>query len=637
MIGRVLGKRYRIGERLGGGGMAVVYRGEDLELGRPVAVKILRGQFGGDEDFVRRFRREAQNAASLSHPNVVQIFDVGQEDDLYYIVLELVEGKSLKEVIQAQGPLPVGEAARIGMEILSALAHAHQNRIVHRDVKPHNILISVNGKVKVTDFGIARATNTDTVTHTGSIMGSAHYFSPEQANGQPTGEKSDIYSMGIVLFEMVTGTVPFQGESPITVALKHVRERVIPPSRLNAEVPVEMDEIVLRALMKDPAHRYDSADDMRLALQRFAEAHAAGLTHMNSGDFPTMDLRALRTRKVRPDIPSVDEPDDDEGGPRQGRVRQAYRRRTSPWVWIGIVAAVVVLGIGAAAWTLIAYLDVPIVDVPDVTNLTLPEAKRRLSDAKLNSEVRNLLYSNDVPTEQVIKTDPPARTPVKEGKLIYLDISKGPEKQRLPDVRGFSLDEARLRLENAGFTPGDTRYRSAPEVEKDIVVDMVPPAGTDALPKARVDLIVSQGPLRVPPLVGKSLVEARQLLRDAQLVEGKIENRADLLRPLGIVLATRPEPGTRITPGQTVDLVISQGANAGKPFTKTVTIPTDPAKFYDVQIVMVDTVGGVSNEQTLFEGRVQGGKTVTVQGQFFGSASLRVNVDGKEQGSIPLP
>lgn len=636
MIGRVLGNRYRIGARLGGGGMAVVYRGEDLELGRPVAVKVLRGQFGGDEDFVRRFRREAQSAASLSHPNVVQIFDVGQTEDLYYIVLELVEGKSLKEVIQEQGPLPVGEAARIGIEILAALSHAHENRIVHRDVKPHNILISVDGKVKVTDFGIARATNTDTVTHTGSIMGSAHYFSPEQANGQPTGEKSDIYSMGIVLFEMVTGTVPFQGDSPITVALKHVRERVVPPSRLNAEVPVEMDEIVLRALMKDPDHRYDSADAMRLALQRFADAHAAGLTHMNTGDFPTMDLRALKTRRVRPDIPALGDADEDE--PWERRARPASRRRTSPWVWIGIVAAVVAIGIGAVAWALIAYLDVPIVKVPDVANLPLAEAKKQMELARIKGEFRNLLFSNEVPAELVIKSDPPGGTEVKEGKIVYLDVSKGPEKMRLPDVRQSTLDTATISLANAGFTPGDVRYTSAPGVERDIVVDMVPPAGTEALPNAKVDLIVSAGPPRVPPtLVGKSLTEARQLLRDAQLVEGKLEYRSDALRAAGTVLASRPEPGARVAIGQAVDLVISQGSNAGKPFKQALIPQTDPSKFYDVKIIMVDTVGGVSSEQTLFEGRVQGGKEVTVQGQYFGTAFLRIIVDGKEQGTKPLP
>jgi len=634
MIGSVVGKRYRIGERLGGGGMAVVYRAEDLQLGRPVAVKVLRGQFGGDEDFVRRFRREAQNAASLSHPNVVQIFDVGQEEDLYYIVLELVEGLSLKELIQKQGPLPVGEAARIGMEILSALAHAHANRIVHRDIKPHNILLSTDGKVKVTDFGIARATNTDTVTHTGSIMGSAHYFSPEQANGQPTGEKSDIYSMGIVLYEMVTGQVPFQGDSPITVALKHVRERVLPPSRLNAEVPVEMDEIVLRALMKDPAHRYGSAAEMRLALQRFAEAHAAGLTHMNSGDFPTMDLRGLKTRKVRPDMPALDEPEDE---PWRGRERPAPRRRKSPLLWISIIAAVVVIGIGAAAWTLIDYLDVPEVDVPDVSNLTLAEAKKRLGDVKLNSEVRNLLTSNEVPVDLVIKTEPPARTRVKEGKLILLDLSKGPEKLLLPDVRGSLVDDAKLRLDNLGFTVGDVKYVQNPDVEEGKVTEMFPLQGTQVLPKATVNLTVSTGPLRVPPLVGKTLAEARQLLRESGLLEGRLEMRSDPLRTPGTVLASRPEPGTRISKGQTVDLVISQGTNAGKPFKKVVTIQTDPSKFYDTKIIMVDTVGGVSTEQTLFEGRVQGGRDVTVQGQFFGTASLRVIVDGKELGSIALP
>ena len=258
LIGRLLGKRYEILEKIGGGGWALVYRAQDTFLHRPVAVKVLRSQYTADDDFVRRFKREAQAAASLSHPNVVSIYDVGQEDDVYYIVMEYIDGQTLKEKIDAEAPLPIPVSVKIALQILDALDHAHQAKIVHRDIKPHNILLTRSGRVKVTDFGIARAATTTTLTHTGSIIGSAHYFSPEQARGGFTGEKSDIYSVGVVLYEMVTARVPFEGDSPISVAIKHIQEDVPPPTQLNPAVPVELEEIILRAMEKDQNRRYQS-------------------------------------------------------------------------------------------------------------------------------------------------------------------------------------------------------------------------------------------------------------------------------------------------------------------------------------------------------------------------------------------
>jgi serine/threonine-protein kinase len=439
VTGTFLANRYRIGERIGGGGMALVYRARDEQLGRDVAVKVLRGQFGTDEEFIRRFRREAQNAASLSHPNVVQIFDVGRDDDQYFIVMELVEGQTLKELIQRQGPLPIAEAVRISAEILGALEHAHTNRIVHRDIKPHNILISRDGHAKVTDFGIARATTTDTVTHTGSIMGSAHYFSPEQANGQPTGEKSDIYSMGIVLYEMLTGTVPFTGDRPTTVALKHIRDRVVPATQLNSEVPVELDEIILRALEKEPEDRYPSAAAMRQALEQFAEDHAAGRTHMPSGDFPTMDLRAMRRHKPRRLAERADEEQEDEP---QGRSRV--------WLWVAVIALLVVGVVGGGLYALVRFTEVPEVKVPDLKGMDFTQAQDELRSLKLVPRVLNQT-NNDVPAERVIDTEPPGNTMVKVGRDIVLKVSRGPDQKALPDVRNRHVDEARALLESERF------------------------------------------------------------------------------------------------------------------------------------------------------------------------------------------
>lgn len=262
MIGHELGGRYQVIERIGGGGMALVYRAHDILLNRNVAIKVLRNQFVHDEEFIRRFRREAQSAASLSHPNVVSIYDVGQEDEVHYIVMEYIEGKNLNEIIKERAPMQVDESVRIASQICDALDHAHMNQIIHRDIKPHNILIGRNGRVKVTDFGIARAVTSTTITQTGSVVGSVHYFSPEHAKGVTTGEKSDLYSLGIVLYQMLTGVLPFLGESPISVALKHLQEEFEEPRLLNPLIPQSVENVILKSMRKNPEERYQSAKQM---------------------------------------------------------------------------------------------------------------------------------------------------------------------------------------------------------------------------------------------------------------------------------------------------------------------------------------------------------------------------------------
>ncbi|EJW17525.1 serine/threonine-protein kinase PrkC [Paenibacillus alvei DSM 29] len=267
MIGTILSGRYEIITRIGGGGMALVYKALDNLLNRYVAVKVLRQQFVHDEEFIRRFRREAQSAASLSHPNVVSIYDVGQEEDTHFIVMEYVEGHNLNEIILERAPLQVDESIRISTQICDALDHAHQNHIIHRDIKPHNILIGRNGRVKVTDFGIARAVTSSTITQTGSVVGSVHYFSPEHAKGVSTGEKSDLYSLGIVLYQMLTGQLPFLGESPISVALKHLQEPFDEPRAVNPHIPQSVENVILKSMRKNPAERYQSAAEMMRDLE----------------------------------------------------------------------------------------------------------------------------------------------------------------------------------------------------------------------------------------------------------------------------------------------------------------------------------------------------------------------------------
>ncbi|HYF76395.1 MAG TPA: Stk1 family PASTA domain-containing Ser/Thr kinase [Symbiobacteriaceae bacterium] len=629
MIGKIFANRYRIEERIGGGGMSLVYRAYDQQLDRAVAVKVLRGQFGSDEDFVRRFRREAQNAASLSHPNVVQIFDVGREDEQYFIVMELVEGQTLKEMITAQGPLPIAEATRIAVEILAALSHAHNNRIVHRDIKPHNILIARDGRVKVTDFGIARATTTDTVTHTGSIMGSAHYFSPEQANGQPTDEKSDIYSTGIVLYEMVTGSVPFQGDSPISVALKHIRDRVMPPSQRNSEVPSELDEIILRALEKDQEDRFPSADVMREVLEQFAIDHAAGRTHMSSGDFPTMDLRGMKGRRTRRQLDGDDEEEEDEEAE-----RRAGRRA---WIWVGVIALIIVALAGGGVWAFVKYLSVPDVTVPPVVGLTGPQATDLLAKSKLVPKLADQEF-DDAPAGTVIKSNPPEGYRLKQGRDVVLTLSKGPNLKQIPDVRNMSLDEARLHLEGEGFAAAPDVTQRIHESTAGTVIEMSPPQGTQAQAGTEVHLTVSAGPRRVPPVVGLTVAEATKRLTEAGLVVGNRDYAPETTKARDTVLSTTPAPGTAVAANSRVDLVLAAGpSTVGTAFSEELNVPGELTLWYDVKIELIDVVNGVPNTTVIFSEKRMGGTKITVNGQFFGQAQLRILVNNEEKSRIPVP
>jgi beta-lactam-binding protein with PASTA domain/predicted Ser/Thr protein kinase len=647
MIGQVLGNRYRIEERIGGGGMSVVFRATDLQLGRDVAVKVMRPHLANDEDFVRRFWREAQNAAALSHPNLVKIYDVGRDGENCFIVMELISGRTLKQLIQEQGPLPIDQAVKIAVQILDALGHAHQQKIIHRDVKPHNVLIARDGTVRVTDFGIARATTTDTVTHTGSILGSAHYFSPEQANGYPATEKSDLYSLGVVLYEMVTGRVPFQGESPITVAIKHIREVVTPASALNTEVPVELDQIISQALAKEPDERFQDAAEMRGALEQFLADHAAGRTHVAAGDFPTQLITPIGSRKDRrlaaaqPKAPIAPMAGEEEV--ERPLTRSQKRRRA-----LLILLVLVLLGalLGGGAYAINSYLNVPTIDLPNVVGMPVGEAQSTLAKLKLESRVVSYVFDDKIPVASVVRTDPPAGTPVKMGgRSIDLVISKGPEQKEVPQVQGLTEAEARAKLETEGFVIGKVEYKESNEPEGQ-VIDQVPGPKTIQKAGAQIDLVISKGRLKVPAIVGLKLEEAQRQLVAAGLTVGKVETKYDATKPKDAVLDSSPRPGETVAQGATVNLIVAtdvnpnppdSGGTTATPFTKQVTVPKEAGTGAPIQIILVDQVNDQTNEQMLLETTLKAGQTITVRGQFQGTAYIRVVVSGTERQRIPLP
>ncbi|HLO04455.1 MAG TPA: Stk1 family PASTA domain-containing Ser/Thr kinase [Symbiobacteriaceae bacterium] len=649
MVGQVLGNRYRIEERIGGGGMSVVFRATDLQLGRDVAVKVMRAHLAADEDFVRRFWREAQNAAALSHPNLVKIYDVGRDEENCFIVMELITGRTLKQMIQEQGPLPIDQAVKLAGQILDALGHAHEQKIIHRDVKPHNVLIARDGTVRVTDFGIARATTTDTVTHTGSILGSAHYFSPEQANGYPANEKSDLYSMGVVLYEMVTGRVPFQGESPITVAIKHIREVVTPPSALNQEVPAELDQIIGQALAKEPDERFLDAAEMRGALEQFLLDHAAGRTHVASGDFPTQMITPIGSRKDRrqpaekpkaPIAPMAGEEEEEE----RPLSRKQKRRRA-----LIFLIVLVLLGglVGGAAYAVNTYLTVPTIDLPNVVGLPVGEAQTALRGYNLDSKVVSYVFDDKLPVAAVVRQDPPAGTPVKTGgRVIELQISKGPEQKEVPQLQGMTEEEAIAKLETEGFVKGKVTYKESSDPEGR-VIDHVPGPKTIQKAGAQIDLVISKGRLKVPAVIGLKLDEAQRQIVAAGLLVGKVESRYEAGQAKDTVLEVTPPAGETVAQGATINLVVATdvnpnpgtggGGTASTPFTKQVTIPAEAGKGAPIQIILVDQANGQTTERLLLESNLKAGQTINVRDQFQGTAYIKVIVNGTERQRINLP
>ena len=424
-------------------------------MNRYVSIKVLRAQYSSDEDFVRRFGREAQAAASLSHPNVVNIYDVGVEGEDHYIVMEFVDGRTLKEVIQERGPLPVTEAIEITKQICSALGHAHENNIVHRDIKPHNILISKDGRVKVTDFGIARAITSNTITQDGSVLGSVHYFSPEQARGGITDVKSDIYSLGVVLYEMITGELPFSGETPISVAIKHLQENFMEPRQINPGLPQSVENIVLKSLVKNPQVRYQTARDMLRDLEKallypnVPKFIVPSFDEHSTIQVPAAGLTAMDKTQVQDTnrVPEVQGNLGDESlKPRTQETGEPEKKKRSFWkpvIWLFVIF--MLLGVGAvAAYSLVTnYMSEKDVMMPDVVNLTYEEALKKLVDAGLEiNNIHKTEEASEQPPGVVVKQDQYAGKTIKANREVTLTVSAGAKKIEMPKVLGLDKQQA---------------------------------------------------------------------------------------------------------------------------------------------------------------------------------------------------
>lgn len=554
MVQRVFGHRYELLELIGGGGMADVYKAHDKLLDRLVAVKILHAQFSNDAEFIEKFHREAQGAAKLSHPNIVNIYDVGEEEGSHYIVMEYVAGDTLKNKIQQQGHLSVDESLRIARQIAEALEHAHKNNLVHCDIKPHNILMMPDGRVKVADFGIARAVTASTMTYSGNVIGSVHYFSPEQAKGTMITPKSDVYSLGIVLYEMLTGALPFTGETSVGIALKHLQEEAVPVCQLDASIPPLVEAVVAKLMAKDPMMRPDSAEVVReiaqaqTMLQYPGGARNAGVqdpyaTQVLPRVTPTENAYTPRHRGMEP------EEEEDEH-------TSVFKSKKF------IFGLVLILVMGFFAGAFMSYgkfWSNAEVAVPNVVGQTMAVAKQNLEDKKLRVNVAET-YDATVPAGQVVSQTPEAGTKVKEERLVTIYVSRGGEEVEMPDLKGLSRSDAEAKLKKLGLKVGTVAEKYSSE-DEGTVLSQDPRAGSKISKGQSVDLVVSKGEktkkASVPEVSGATLNAAKSALTARGFKVGSVTKQASN-QAEGTVLSQSPAAGSELAEGSSVDLVIAE-------------------------------------------------------------------------------
>lgn len=598
MSSKVLAGRYVLLEKKGDGGMAVVYKGKDRLLNRYVAIKILKPEFIKDPKFIENFRRESQAAARLSDPNIVSVFDVGRESNIYFIVMELIEGNSLGDLIKAEAPFSEKRTIEISKQIASGLSAAHKKKIIHRDIKPHNILMTEDGVPKIADFGIAKAVNGATIVNkTTTVMGSVHYLSPEQAKGGYVDARTDIYSLGIVMYEMLTGKVPFDGENAVSVAMMHINSDVPAPSKLNTAVSHTMDEIVMKAAARSPEQRYSSADELIEALDA-AESGIERQSEDATKIFGLNDFYAVNPNpsqnyddgygsdeyyepqpdeKVHNTPVSADDLETSDETARKAAVRKAAREskkkkkkksgnRKIKALAI-ILALICAIPLSLLAMNAINGIGSGRVKVPDVVGMTEEQAYEALSQAGLEYELGTSVSSDKYDDGDVVSTDPSAGTKVKKGSTVVITLAKSSsdtksKKKAVPDVRELTLSDARDTLTEQGFKVGTVSYKYDDSAEKGTVISQSPGAGTSANEGSTVSLTVSNGreeqTVEMPSITGLSESAARSAIAKAGLSVGTVsEEYSD--ESVGTVISQGVSPGTSVKKGESVSFVISKG------------------------------------------------------------------------------
>jgi serine/threonine-protein kinase len=680
-MSKILAGRYEILEKIGDGGMAVVYRARDKLLNRPVAIKVLRPQYVTDANFVDSFRKESRSAASLTHPNIVSIFDVGKDGNVYYIVMELVEGRPLSDIIREKGPLDYRFVLKISEQIASALSVAHKNNIIHRDVKPHNILITQDGHAKITDFGIARAVTDGTTVNDNTVKGTVHYFSPEQGRGMYMDERSDIYSLGIVMYEMLTGQPPFDADNAVAIAVMHMNDRMPQPSRLVPGVPPALEQIIMKATEKHQVNRFKNADEMLEALRNvdrltggFVDPVIAGAVRSSITDDPNVYAdegdygRAPRDSRDPDEEYEDDYAGEDDGPGARGaqtygagayydeddeddlRARKAkngaktkqkdeYRKYKALAIIAAIVAAVLIAYF--FVYPAIAKLTGKTAEVLKVENVvgeSEEDARKALEAQGYRVEIGEGEYNDDLVKGYVTRQEPEAGTELKEGETVTLHLSEGPEETpddnsgdnpepvtaEVPDLIGKSRASAEYAIQNAGFNLGEITLEDS-DKPVDQVIAQSPKAGKSLEKDSAIDITISQGSkvkeVKMPELMGLTLKKAKSALEKVGLVIDSADEEYSDVYKKGTVMWQQYKKNTKLSEGQTVDVKISKGPEDKE---STVTLDIDfsnaPADTFTLDVVLYLADG---KEQPLVEG----------EQCFKASGSTQVSATGRGAGA----
>ncbi|MBR4110328.1 MAG: Stk1 family PASTA domain-containing Ser/Thr kinase [Clostridia bacterium] len=655
LVGKILGNRYEVLEMIGSGGMATVYEARCKLLNRKVAIKVLKDEFSNDAEFIKRFQVEAQSAASLSHPNIVSIYDVGNEDGLHYIVMELIKGKTLKEVINEDGKLKWDIATNIASQIASGLEQAHKNHIVHRDIKPHNIIITKDGIAKVTDFGIAKAVSNSTINAYGTTVGSVHYFSPEHARGGYTDEKSDIYSLGVVLYEMVTGKLPFNADTPVSVALKHIQETPAEPITIDSSIPQALNDVIIKAMQKEVNDRYASASMMNADLQKVLRTPNAGIATQDKNLFVTqkVPIVGVTDRMETRNVMTSDIKIKNGGEEEMKKSKKITKKQAVVRLLLYILLAIAIVFISMAATIKIMDgMDSSNVVVKKIVGMHKDEAQAVLEDLGLVMEIQATVESSQYPKDYITYQEYAEGRELKAGATVGVRVSKGAKTVFVPDVTTMSIEAAKIKIEENKLVFKQETIQSS-EVPEGEIVSQSPIFNTEVEEGTEVIVFVSagvtDGMVVVPNVVDKTEAEARQILDTAKLII-TVNYINEASKPDGKVINQDIEEGTMVS--ELTEIVITvnnvngkvENPNAGndsepKPNTGTTkpeeegeTISIDVSKkgVRDVFTLKVEVQSSSVGKKIIYEGvHSRNDKTVNVTIPKGLSGMLRVYIDDK--------
>ncbi len=625
-MSRVLAGRYELLEQIGEGGMAVVYKARCKLLNRYVAIKILKPEFTKDFKLVESFKKESQAAASLVHPNIVGVYDVGKEGNINYIVMELVEGRILSDIIKEEGPLDYKRTIDIGQQIAAGLSCAHKNHIIHKDVKPHNILVTNEGVAKITDFGIAKFVDNATIVgNADTVMGSVHYFSPEQARGGYVDEKSDIYSLGIVLYEMITGKVPFDGENPVTVALMHMNNEIVPPSQVVEGVPAVLEQIIMKATDKIQVNRFKTADEMVEALKNvdLISNIVGDKVYLNAGNgVQVKDVIEVEAIDEKGMISAKGDVAD------MGKNNKKKVKLNKVKITAIIIALICAIPMSGLIYTLIAnFGDSEDLKVPDLTGQTVEEAKANLESLGLSLEEGDKVYDSEHEAGLIVSQSPDAEANVKKGRIITVSISKGAKEGAVPNLIGKSYEDAVFLIEKYGFKVGNVTIGES-SMPKDTVISQTPDAGDETKPGTTIKFVVSngveEGKAIMPKLIGLTLEKAKEELAAKGLEIGTIGEEMSDEYPKGQILWQQIGAGESVDEGSTINVKLSTGDEPTAP--KSIALEVDFSKEENLVFFLTVTVSDEEGTRNIFTRdqrlKEQGSEIIPLTGKGEGTVTV---------------